>query len=135
VTPIENLASPTINYTDTSLRARSTKLSIRLNPMNMTVHYNLSILYRRIEPQNALDAHVLGTFRDLDDPDRFVWLRGFRDIPARGKALEAFYGGPVWQAHKNDANATTVDSDNVLLLRPASPGWGISEQAARGTAG
>jgi hypothetical protein len=88
-----------------------------------------------IEPQNELDAHVLGTFRDLDDPDRFVWLRGFRDMPARGKALEAFYGGPVWQAHKKDANATMVDSDNVLLLRPASPGWGISEQAARGTAG
>ena len=28
----------------------------------------------------------------------------------------AFYGGPVWQAHRNEANATMVDSDNVLLL-------------------
>lgn len=71
-----------------------------------------------IEPQNALGAHVRGTFRDLDDPDRFVWIRGFLDLPTRQKALEAFYGGPVWQAYRAAANATMLDSDNVLLLRP-----------------
>ena len=82
-----------------------------------------------IEPQNALGAHVLGTFRDLDDPDRFVWIRGFRDMAARQQALEAFYGGPIWKAHKSEANATMVDSDNVLLLRPASSGQGLPEHA------
>jgi hypothetical protein len=82
-----------------------------------------------IEPQNALGAHVLGTFCDLDDPDRFVWFRGFRDMPARQRALEAFYGGPVWKAYKSETNATMVDSDNVLLLRPASPGQGLSDHA------
>lgn len=70
-----------------------------------------------IEPQNALGAHVLGSFTDLDDPDRFVWLRGFVDMAVRGTALPAFYTGPVWQAHRNAANATMRDSDNVLLLR------------------
>lgn len=70
-----------------------------------------------IEPQERVGAHVLGTFRDLDDPDRFVWLRGFRDMPARKIALEDFYCGPVWLAHRAAANATMVDSDNVLLLR------------------
>ncbi len=79
-----------------------------------------------IEPQNAVGAHVLGTFRDRDDPDRFVWLRGFRDMTVRKQALESFYGGPVWQAHKSEANATMVDSDNVLLLRPVSPERGLS---------
>lgn len=88
-----------------------------------------------IESQNALGAHVLGTFRDLDDPDRFVWMRGFRDMPARQQALEKFYGGPVWQAHKAEANATMVDSDNVLLLRPVSPGPGVAEYAAEGASG
>jgi hypothetical protein len=74
-----------------------------------------------IETQDVVGAHVLGTFRDLDDPDRFVWLRGFRDIQTRPQALEAFYAhSPAWLAHKKDANATMVDSDNVLLLRPAS---------------
>lgn len=71
-----------------------------------------------VKPQNALGAHVLGTFRDLDDLDRFVWLRGFASMAAREAALSAFYGGPVWRAHRDAANATMVDSDNVLLLRP-----------------
>ena len=71
-----------------------------------------------IEPQEALGAHVLGIFRDLDDPDRFVWLRGFPDMARRRAALEAFYSGAVWREHREAANATMVDSDNVLLLRP-----------------
>jgi len=62
---------------------------------------------------------IIGQFRDLDNPDRFVWLRGFPDMATRGRALQAFYGGPVWKAHRDVANATMIDSDNVLLLRPA----------------
>jgi NIPSNAP len=90
---------------------------------------------RFIEPQNALGAHVIGTFRDLDDPDRFVWIRGFRDMAMRQQALEAFYREPVWQANKAAVNATIIDSDNVLLLRPGGPDQGFalrSAQTARG---
>ena len=78
-----------------------------------------------IEPQNALGAHLIGTFRDLDDPDRFVWLRGFHDMDVRKESLESFYGGPIWKAHRQDANATMIDSDNVLMLRPAGARTGF----------
>jgi quinol monooxygenase YgiN len=71
-----------------------------------------------VETQEAVGARVLGTFRDADDPDSFVWIRGFTDMPARARALQAFYGGPVWAEHSEAANATMIDSDNVLLLRP-----------------
>ena len=71
-----------------------------------------------IDSQQAVGAQVLGIFRDLDDPDRFVWLRGFTDMDARKAALEAFYYGPIWRAHRAEANARIVDSDNVLLLHP-----------------
>jgi len=83
-----------------------------------------------IEPQNEHGAHILGTFRDLDDPDRFVWIRGFRDMRSRQAALSAFYGGPVWQANRTAANATMLDSDNVLLLRPAALAEGFSSRVA-----
>lgn len=73
-----------------------------------------------IESQEALGSCAAGTFRDLDDPDRFVWIRSFADFPARYAALDAFYTGPVWQTHRGAANATIIDSDNVLLLRPRS---------------
>jgi hypothetical protein len=78
-----------------------------------------------IAPQEAAGMAVIGQFRDLADADRFVWLRGFADMASRAQALGAFYGGPVWQAHRDAANATMVDSDNVLLLRPAWPGAGV----------
>ena len=45
---------------------------------------------------------------------------------SRAKALNAFYGGPIWKAHREAANATMIDSDNVLLLRPALSTSGFS---------
>ncbi|WP_232226667.1 NIPSNAP family protein [Rubrobacter radiotolerans] len=78
-----------------------------------------------VETQEAVGMSVIGQFRDLDDPDRFVWLRGFSDMASRSEALTAFYGGPVWAEHKDAANATMIDSDDVLLLRPAREGSGF----------
>lgn len=75
-----------------------------------------------LETQEREGMRVIGQFRDLDQPDLLVWLRGFSDMQARRQALEAFYGGPVWAAHRDAANATMVDSDNVLLLHPAWTG-------------
>jgi quinol monooxygenase YgiN len=78
-----------------------------------------------IESQEAAGMTIIGQFRDLDGPNRFVWLRGFRDMPSRAEALAAFYGGPVWKTHRDAANATMIDSDNVLLLRSARPKSGF----------
>ncbi|GIJ28954.1 NIPSNAP family protein [Micromonospora qiuiae] len=70
-----------------------------------------------VETQEELGMAVLGQFRDLDRPDQFVWLRGFTDMQARRTSLTAFYSGPVWAKHGPAANATMLDSDDVLLLR------------------
>jgi hypothetical protein len=78
-----------------------------------------------IETQEAMGIMVIGQFRDLEDPNRFVWLRGFPDMDKRLAALQAFYGGPVWQAYRDVVKSTLADSDNVLLLRPAWPTSGF----------
>jgi len=72
-----------------------------------------------LENQETHGLRVVGQFRDLDNPDRFVWLRDFPNMELRKAALETFYDGPVWKAHRETANSTMTDSDNVLLLRPA----------------
>ena len=36
-----------------------------------------------IETQEAAGIRVLGQFEDLDEPQRFVWFRGFADMDAR----------------------------------------------------
>jgi len=78
-----------------------------------------------VETQEAVGMTVLGQFTDLDEDDRFVWLRGFPDMPARAAGLEAFYGGAVWHQYRDAANETMIDSDNVLLLVPASASTAI----------
>lgn len=74
-----------------------------------------------VDPLDATGMTVIGQFRDLDRPDRFVWMRGFQDMPSRAEELAAFYDSDLWHAHRDEANASIDDSDNVLLLEPASP--------------
>jgi hypothetical protein len=69
-----------------------------------------------IEPQNELGARVIVEIAE--------------GTPARREALEAFYGGAVWQANRAAANATMLDSDNVLLLRSSGPGATLAAAAA-----
>ncbi|MDH0866344.1 NIPSNAP family protein [Mitsuaria sp. GD03876] len=75
-----------------------------------------------VDSQEAVGMRLYGQFADLDDPDRFVWIRGFDDMAARERTLNDFYFGPVWQARRGEANPLLVDNDNVLLLRDPSGG-------------
>jgi hypothetical protein len=84
-----------------------------------------------LSSQEAVGMTVIGQFRNVDDPASFVWLRGFPNMRARAQSLRDFYGGPIWKAHREAANATMIDSDNVLLLRPARKGSGFSKQLGR----
>lgn len=85
-----------------------------------------------VESQEADGMTIVGTFRVLDDPNRFFWVRGFASMDARKRALTAFYGGPVWKEYRGIANPMLVENDNVLLLHPAHAGSGFSiDTAAR----
>jgi hypothetical protein len=87
-----------------------------------------------MEPQEALGMTLIGPFRDLDRPNVFTWLRGFPDMPSRAASLGAFYGGAVWARHRDAANATMVNSDNVRLLHPAAgtTGFALGEREPSG---
>ncbi len=85
-----------------------------------------------IEPQEQCGMTVVGHYRDLDDPQSFVWFRGFPAMQTRRAALEAFYvHSPAWLDNREAANATIADSDNVLLLRPARPDSGFDLSGLR----
>lgn len=78
-----------------------------------------------VDGQRDCGIDVIGQYRDDADPDRFVWMRGFSAVDTRAEALGRFYYGPIWQQHRERANATMIDSDDVLLLTPRqlSPGF------------
>jgi hypothetical protein len=84
-----------------------------------------------VEGQEETGMKIIGTFRDLDDQTKFVWLRGFANMDARAQSLADFYDGPVWQQHRDVANSTMVDSDDVLLLRPARSDTGFAPVGER----
>lgn len=74
--------------------------------------------------QARLGARFPGLFRDAEDPERFVWLRAMRDLPARKRVLTAFYThGALWQAQRFEVNHWIRSSSDVLLVRPVSR-WG-----------
>ena len=77
-----------------------------------------------VASQEEVGITVVGQLHDRDDPDRYVWLRAFPDMVARRASLEAFYVAPcpAWRRHKQEANASILDNDDVLLLRPVA-GW------------
>ncbi len=98
----------------------------------------LSALFDRyfLDELAAIGMHVPGLFADTGDPDRLVWLRGFADMGRRHQALSDFYlTGQVWREHAAAANATMIDSDDVLLLQPVHFGAGYPEPHAHGLEG
>ena len=76
-----------------------------------------------LDTQEAAGIDVLGQFRDLDDPDRFTWLRGFRDMDARLASLSAFYGGPVSSANPEagvTGRSSSTSSESTIVALAAS---------------
>ena len=51
-------------------------------------------------------------------------------MDTRRQSLQDFYGGPVWAAHRDAANATMIDSDDVLMLRPVYLRAGYPQRGA-----
>lgn len=83
-----------------------------------------------IESQEACGMVPVGHYRDLDNDDSFVWFRGFPRFEDRAKALHAFYiESKAWRNNRDAANATMIDSDNVLLLRNAREDSGFDLNA------
>jgi hypothetical protein len=79
---------------------------------------------RLIAGQEEVGMRIGGILVDEDDPDSFVWWRGFSGMEHRRQALEAFYYGPVWREFRDRANSTMLDSDDVILLRQTDPPHG-----------
>src|SRR5215207_5274659 len=130
-------ATTVLDMTDSALPSTSSDSpdQTRCSPIVELRRYTLHALQRDVlidlfdrelvETQEATGMRVIGQFRDLNDPNGFVWLRGFESMSSRATALRSFYGGPAWLAHRNAANATMVAWDDVRLLRWIGPESGF----------
>ena len=103
-------------------------LELRRYVTNPGTRATLAALFDQefVETQEACGMVPIGQFLNLDDPNSFVWFRGFPKFKMRAAALEAFYlQSPTWRSLRSTANATLADNDNVLLLREVDSGSGF----------
>ena len=72
----------------------------------------------------ALRAHgmkVLGPLLDLENPNKFVWLRSFPSLDERDQMKKAFYEGELWKNELEAIAMPMLESYDVILCQ-TSPG-------------
>ena len=63
---------------------------------------------------------VLGPLLDLENPNKFVWLRSFPSLDERERMRNAFYEGPVWKDELEAIAMPMLESYDVILCETSS---------------
>ena len=71
-----------------------------------------------VESQEELGTAIGGLFHDRDDPDRFVWMRGFASMEARKDALDRVL---LRRARRGRSTGGRQRDDDRQRRRPAAP--------------
>lgn len=72
----------------------------------------------------ALRSHgmkILGPLLDVENSNKFVWLRAFPSLDDRDQMKEAFYEGELWKNELEGIALPMLDSYDVILCE-TSPG-------------
>lgn len=73
----------------------------------------------------ALRSHgmkILGPLLDLENPNKFVFLRSFPSPGERDRMKAAFYEGELWKGELESIAMPMIDSYDVILCE-TSPGY------------
>jgi len=73
----------------------------------------------------ALRSHgmkVLGPLLDLENPNKFVWLRSFPSLEERDRMKDEFYEGELWKNELEAIAMPMLESYDVILCETA-PGY------------
>jgi hypothetical protein len=71
----------------------------------------------------ALRSHgmrVVGPFLDLENPNKFVWLRMFPSLEERERMKSDFYEGEIWKNELESIAMPLLESYDVILCEASS---------------
>ena len=71
----------------------------------------------------ALRSHgmkVLGPLLDLENPNKFVWLRSFPSLEERERMKNDFYEGALWKNELEAIAMPMLESYDVILCETSS---------------
>jgi hypothetical protein len=71
----------------------------------------------------ALRSHgmkIVGPFLDLENPNKFVWLRLFPSLEERDRMKNDFYEGELWKNELESIAMPLLESYDVILCETSS---------------
>ena len=76
---------------------------------------------RAVPGQREYGIQIVGPLLDVENPNKFVFLRSFPSLEERERMKDAFYGGELWKNELEAIAMPMLDSYDVILCE-ASPG-------------
>ncbi len=80
---------------------------------------------RAIPAQQAFGMKIVGPMLDVENPNKFVWLRLFPSLEQREAMRDTFYSGDLFKNELEPIAMSMLESYDVILCQ-TSPGF-ISE--------
>lgn len=76
---------------------------------------------RAVPALRTYGMQITGPFLDVENPNKFVFLRSFPSLEERDRMKDAFYGGELWKNDLENWQWPLLDSYDVILCE-TSPG-------------
>jgi NIPSNAP len=70
---------------------------------------------RSIPAQRSHGMKILGPLLDLENPNKFVFLRSFPSLEERDRMKNDFYEGELWKKELESIAMPMIDSYDVIL--------------------
>ena len=75
---------------------------------------------RAIPALRSYGMKVLGPLLDVENPNKFVWLRSFPSLDERDRMKDAFYGSESWLNELEAIAMPLLDSYDVILCETSA---------------
>jgi hypothetical protein len=75
---------------------------------------------RGVPAMHAVGIQVVGPLPDLENPNRFSWLRAFPSLEERERMRDQLYGGALWKEELEGQLMPLLESYDVHLCETTS---------------
>jgi heme-degrading monooxygenase HmoA len=75
---------------------------------------------RAVPAQRTHGIKILGPLLDLENPNKFVFLRSFPSLEERDRMKDAFYEGELWKNELEAIAMPLIESYDVILCETST---------------
>ena len=93
--------------------------SYRIKPNKRAEFINL-FETKAIPAQRSYGMKIVGPLIDVENPNKFVFLRSFPSLEERDRMREDFYEGPLWKNELEAIAMPMLESYDVILCETST---------------